>query len=189
VVGFLAHPDVNSILHVAGYVFWNPSALDVEANWGDQIGFVEAGVKFEPGYRFAEVREEEPGEELRKKIYLGSSPRITAVFKSWNAVIAERIFPGLGASTPKIEIPGGIKPGTEISTATYSKPLLFVPQDTVNNPCVLLQRACPNIAQTAKIMLSHGRKAMFPAVFDGIRKTSGAQGIGYMGPLSGATLV
>lgn len=183
---FSTHPSITEILQVPGYLFWNPTALTSEATWGAKIGFLEGGVRFEPRYRVQTYTEEEYGDEVRAKVFTGAAPLVTAVFKNWNATLAS-LFPGAGSSLT-LKYPGAIAAGTEIDSTTYAKPLLFVPQDTTNRPCLLVQKAAPNPVETARLQISHTRQTQFPVVFDCLRKSSDADGIYYFGKLSGAVL-
>ncbi|RLD10048.1 MAG: hypothetical protein DRI56_03230 [Chloroflexota bacterium] len=184
-MGFATHPDVNEIIQVAGYLFWNPTDLSNEAGWGTKLGFCSGGIIFSPNYKIATFRQEETGVEVYKKIYLGCAPVLTAVLKNWNSTLLERLFPGL-SSGGAVEFPGSIPAGTDLSA--YSHALIFVPQDTDNHPCLLFQKACPNIVEASKLKFSHRDPTVFPVAFDGLRKSSSTDGIAYFGPLSGAVL-
>jgi len=180
---FATHPDVSEILQVPGLLFTGPTAFDAEAHWGTKLGYCKNGVFFDPGYQVEEVHQEEAGEAVWKVFYLGSIPRIFAILRNWNATALGQFFPGLVTGSA-LNFPGSLKPGAELSSATYSKKLLFVPDDAVNNPCCYMNLACPHIQQTAKLALSHSNKMEFPAVWTGILSGSRA----YVGPLSGASL-
>lgn len=187
-MAFLTNPDIDETIKCSGYLFWTPTNLSAEATWGTKLGFVEKGsLKFSPGYNTASITREEYGEAVYKKLYVGSTPRLVAVLRNWNATAMAVLFPGLN-STKALKIPSSLLTGTVISSTTYAKPLLFVPQDTTNNPCILLQQAAPNIVDSAKMMISHSGETLFPVVFDGIQKTADADGAAYFGLLSGATL-
>ena len=186
-MSFLTNPSADEIIQVAGYLFWNPTNLAAEATWGTKIGFCEGGITFSPGHHVEYLHQEETGEALYKVIYCGSSPRLVAVLRNWNETLMACLFPGLVATTA-LKLPGSILPGTDLSSSTYSKPVLFVPQDTANHPCVLLQKACPHILDAAKLKFSHKDATTFPAVFDGLPKTTDDNGTAYKGLLSGAVL-
>ena len=175
------YPDINEILQVPGLLFHNPSAFDVEANWGTKLGFCKDGVFFEPGYKVEEVHQEETGESPYKILYLGSIPRVYVTLRNYNQTALARFFPGLTGSG-KVNFPGSIKTGAVISS-TYAAGLLFVPDDTVNNPCIYLPNALPHILATAKLAFSHRKEMGFPCVWTGLL---GSQA--YIGPLSGATI-
>lgn len=186
-MAFLTHPDIGEIIQCEGYLFWNPTSLASEAGWGTKLGFCEGGVQFSPGYQIAPIKEEETGEAVQDIYFLGATPTLTTVLQNYNAIALATLFPGMTTGAA-LKIPGGLTPGTKLSSATYSKPLLFVPADTTNHPCVLLQMACPNLPATAKLLLSHSKKTLFPVVFNGIPKTTAADGTAYFGLLSGAVL-
>ena len=186
-MGFLTNPSVDEIVQCSGYLFWNPTNLASEATWGTKLGFVDGGVVFQPGYQVVTVTQEETGQAVYKKIYTGATPVISGVLKSWNSTVIGALFPGL-ASGASVKITNSFKPGSDLSSTSYCKPLLYVPQDTTNHPCVLFQKACPNIVETAKLILSHTKRMTFPFVFDALNKTSDADGTAYFGLLSGATL-
>jgi hypothetical protein len=188
-VAITTKPDMNEILQVPGYLYWEPSALDVEANWGTLLGFTKTGVSFEPGYGVQHLTAMETGIEPTIKVYLGSAPRISVILRNWNATMISVLFPGLKKSgATAINAPGAIVAGQDLTAATYAKYLLFVPVDQTNNPCFLLQSAAPNILRTAKLQASHKNRMLFPCVFDAIRKSSDVDGLYYIGPLSGGTL-
>lgn len=186
-MAFLTHPSVEEIIQVAGYLFWNPTNLAAEATWGTKLGFCEGGIVFQSGHSVIPVTQEETGPAVYKVVYVGSRPTLFAVLKNYNSTLLSTLFPGMTTSTAA-KFPSTIRPGTDLSGATYSQPLLFVPQDTTNHPCVLLQKGCPNIVQAAKLKLSHSDRTTFPVVFNGLPKTTDADGTAYFGLLSGAVL-
>lgn len=188
-MAFVTHPSVDEILQVPGYLFWNPTALDSEANWGTKLGFCENGVTFVPAPQFSETHEEEYGEEVRDVIYLGSIPRVTVILQNWNDIMTSVLFPGQYTSSKKITMFGALKPGTSVSTgSTYAKPLLFVPNDRTNKPCLLVQKAVPTFLMQGKVKFSHTERALWAAQFTPVRKTNHADGAVYVGLLAGATL-
>jgi len=186
-MAWLTHPDINEIAQTPGYLFWAPTNLSAEGTWGTKLGFTEKGVDFDPGYNYGILSGEEKGEEPLHKINLGQTPTITATLKNYNATALDKLFPGLQAGGA-VKSPGTILPGTDLLSATYTGYLLFVPDDTTNHFCILLQRASPSFIATAKIRHSHSVPGAFPIVFTGARKTNDADGIYYYGLLSGAVL-
>jgi len=186
-MAFTSFPDIAKIIQVSGLLFWNPTNLATEAGWGAKIGYTKVGVKVAPEYKIERNTTEETGEEVTHKFYIGSSPKMLCELRNWDTPMIDILFPGLGA-TNKIRIPGSILPGADLTSSTYSKPLLFVPDDTDNHPIALFQKASPNIIATAQILFNHSKEAIFPAVFDGLRKTSDVDGIAFIGPLSEAVL-
>jgi len=186
-MAWVTYPDINEIMQQAGFLFWEPSALDVEANWGTKLGFVEKGVDFDFGHNFGILSGEEKGEEPLYKIYLGQTPSVTAILKNYNADVIARLFPGL-TSGSAVTSPGTILPGADLFNVLYTGHLLFVPDDTINHNCILLQKASPCIISTAKVMHSQSTPSAFPIVFTCSRKTNDTDGFYYYGPLSGAVL-
>jgi len=186
-MAFTSFPNIAKIIQVSGLLFLNPTSLATEGGWGTKLGYTSAGVKIAPEYHVERNTTEETGEEVTHKFYIGSSPKMLCELRSWDEPLIDFLFPGLGA-TNKVRIPGGILPGADLTSSTYSKALLFVPDDTDNHPIALFQKASPNLITTANILFNHSKEAVFPAVFDGLRKTSDADGIAYIGPISEAVL-
>lgn len=189
-MAFTSNPDINEILSIPNHVYWNPAnPAGGEANWGIQLGFSESGAAFEPRYEVFPHRREETGEAIIKLIYVGSPARVMIVSRNWNSAAVTAMFPGLGSGPPtKIRSNGAIIPGTDLSSGTYSKPLLIVPQDSDNSICLLIQKACPHPINMAKLHFSHKKRLTFPIVFDALWKNASASGQYYIGPLTGAAL-
>jgi len=179
------HPDINEIMRLGGLLYWNPAALDAEANYGAKIGYIK-GMKLSPQYATVPLREVYHGEEVIDVLYVGDSASITVLVRNYNATTLGLLFPGLNA-TLAVKSPGAIAPGT-LMKSSYKGRLLFVPEDTTNQLCLIFQYCIPHIAETAKIAMSHKDESQFPCVFQVIRKTDDADGKYYLGPISGAVL-
>lgn len=167
-------PAINEIIQVGGYLHLEPSnPLDEtdETTWGTKLGYTKDGALLEPGYQTLGFQVEETGEEIRKVIYTGSAPIFIVILRNYNENVLAQCFPGLTSGT-KINFPGGLRAGDVISTSTYSKHILFVPDDIVNHPAVLFQRACPSNPSSGKILLSHVNEALFACYFTAIRADS-----------------
>lgn len=182
---FSIFPNIQEILQVPGFLYWGTTDLSAEATWGTLLGYCEKGVFFEPRQEYAEFTEEETGEEIKKILYLGASPRVSVILKNYNATALGRLFPGI-ASVATVKFPGAIKAGHDL--VTYNGRLLFVPDDQDNNPCFLLQSAWPHLLKTAKLQFSHSNRLLFPCTFTGKRVGSSTDGIAYIGAMSGAIL-
>ena len=88
-----------------------------------------------------------------------------------------------------VKSPGTFKAGKELSgTSSHYDRLLFMPVDETNNPCLLIQKAVPNIIESAKLNFVHANRLFFPIVFHAIRKTSDIDGMYYIGNKTGAVL-
>ena len=185
---FASHPDYAEIIQNSGYLFWNPTNLAAEATWGTKIGFVRDGVAWDPGHGFIELDQPETGDEPVIGIYTGNHVIVAALLRNYNATALSLLFPGLTSSTA-VKFPSTIKTGVNYyATVGYYGKLLYVPDDQANHPCLLLQKAIPRIHSTARIKLSHYDPMTFPCLFTGARKSNDADGIIYVGPLSGAVL-
>jgi len=181
---FATHPNPAEVLRVPGYLFWNSTSLTSEAGWGTKLGFCEKGVNIEIDYGVKTLISEF-GEEITQKIFLGTNVRITALLKNWNTTALSILFPGQ-TSLATITVPGTIVPGTSLASTTYTKALLFVPEDTANNPCAILQKSAPNFGKEFKF--SRVEDTVYFCVFDGIRKTNDAEGLYYMGLIGSGVL-
>jgi len=177
-------PDPGEVLRVPGLLYWAPTNLSTQA-YGTKLGFLQEGILWEPGYNTITLSGEEKGEEPTHKYYLGPSPKVYARLLNYNATALARLFPGC-TSSAKVQYPNSLLAGTDLLGASYVDYLLFVPTDTTNNPCLLLQKAAPNVNDT--IRLSRGDDTEFLCVFDAFRKTSNVDGMFYLGAISGATL-
>lgn len=182
---FTNYPNVSEILQVPGLLFWGTTNLANEAGWGTLLGFCEKGVFFKPGQRYAKFKEEETGEEIRKILYVGSIPKINVDLKNYNATALGRLFPGLSTGT-KIQYPGSTVAGQPLEP--YTGRLLFVPDEKVQNPCILFQKAWAYAAMNKSLRFSHEKSLIFSCVFLAARKTSDVDGSVYIGPISEAVL-
>ena len=185
-MAFDTYPSFDELLRVPGHLYHNPTNLASEATWGTLLGYCETGVTWQPSPVFVPLTAEETGEEQTELVYAGAYPLLFAVLKNWNVTAIGRLFPGM-ADGKAVKFPGSYKPG-KLLKASHGAPLLFVPSDQTNNPCLLLQQAVASLLETAKLIFSHRKDTLFPAVFRGFRKTDDADGISYMGLLSGAVL-
>ena len=186
-MAWATHPSIDEILRVPGYLFWNPTNLAAEATWGTKLGYSEKGITFSPSLHILPLTEEETGDEITDLVYVGGTPAVTAIIQSHNTIMLARLFPGMGG-TNKANSPGSYSAGKVISSMSgVYAPLLFVPDDRANNPCLLLQKATPH-ESGASLNFSHKNRVMYSIVFVPLRKTNDADGIWYLGALSGATL-
>jgi len=185
---FDSYPDLLEIQQVSGLLFWGTTSLANEAGWGTKLGFVEKGVHWRPNHGYTLLSGEVNGDEPTMMIYTGPAGFITAVLKNYNTSMLSVLFPGLVDGT-SVKIPNSIKPGTDImNSGSYANYLLFVPEDRTNHPCILFQKATPHIVATAEIKYSHVDRSSFPVIFTASRKSDDADGIAYVGALSGAAL-
>lgn len=186
-MSFTTYPDPAEILQVPGFLYWGPTTLATESGWGTLLGFADKGIFFAPNYKMEVLSGVERGNAGIMIIFCGVQPVVIAQLLNYKSVALSRIFPGLVDET-KIRFPGDILPGTDLNSDTYTDRLLFVPQDNVNNPICLLQKAVPAIPETTKLLLSRKDYTRFPCQFWGMEKTTDADGVAYIGPKSGATL-
>ena len=179
------YPDPIEILRQPGLLFWNPIALDTEANFGTKLGYQEKPIEVNIDYRFGTLYGEEDGNEPKHKIFLGVGEIfISTLLKNYNAAALAVLFPGLVASS-QVKIPNSFNAGSDLLTSNYGR-LLFVPEDSTNNKVVLFQKAAPNV--TGAFRLSRVLDTDFPVRFDAYRKTDDADGRIYIGPLANAVL-
>lgn len=185
-MAWLTHPATAEILRIPGYLFWNPSGLASEAQWGTKLGYCEKGVEVDIAPQTGLLGNEEYGEEPIYKVFLGTIIKVTAILKNYNATALARLFPGQ-TSGATIEVPGAtIKAGHSLVSGTYTDHLLFIPDDTTNNPIMILQKAAPNAIASMKF--SRVDDTTFICVFDGLRKTNDADGLIYIGAIGGGML-
>lgn len=141
-----------------GELYINPT--DLTGTSGTGLGYTEDGVVLRPNLNAVAVRPDERGVELLKKIHGGVSWMLAANLIQWNATLAARLFPGTDVQYRKT-----LLLGSEITPVK----LLYVPEDTTNNPCIYFRKAVGNIEASAAIRLSLGerpRPAVFPIVFE-----------------------
>lgn len=170
------HPAVSELRRVPGYCYWNPSALDVEANYGTKLGFTETGVDWSVGVGTSKSAAEERGVEPIAKWYLGAICRVWVTFKNWNATALARAFPGLTSGT-NVQYPNDLLPGVRLDASPYAGKFLFMPFDeTVTNPCILLSYASPNIEETARMRMRLNDDTNLPIVFDCFRHPAATGG-------------
>lgn len=183
-MAFANNPSVYEVLQVPGYLHWNPTGFENESQWGDKLGFCSDGVQLEPGQKTDFITFEETGEEPQKWFFLGNRARFRINLRSWNQALVSSVFFIHGLASPtRVLATSGRKPGIEVSSTVYSKPLLYVPQDNENSLCVLFYRAKPDLIETARLIFSHSKYLQFPCVFEAVRAGSNLY---YVGPLSGA---
>ena len=179
-------PSETEILHVPGFLYWNPSSLTAPVNYGTLLGYTKDGVSFAPSPEYFDVRTEETGETLYKRYYTGHHAKVSAILRNWNAGVLGAVFPGQSGTT-YAQAPGSLVAGDEISSATYTKPLLFVPLVS-SDPCLLVKKAVPSVSMAARLQWSHSKGLNILAEFDVLYNGTGAQTQYYIGPLSGASL-
>lgn len=180
---WVSHPNTDDILRVPGYLFWGPTNLDKEANWGTKLGYCETGLRIEIIPKYIYHRIEEDGGEPSIKLYGGTFVRAYATLKNFNAIALSVVFSGL-SSDEKINIPGNITAGKNMVTI-YDR-LLFIPDDRANNPIAILQKACANVVQA--FYFKRDIDTMFESVFDGFRKSNDTDGILYIGNIEDGEL-
>lgn len=178
-----SHPTVSDILRVPGYLFWKPSALTNEATWGTKLGYCAKGIEVLCDIHDVLLTVEETGDEYVYDAFCGAPTKISAVLRNYNATNLARLFPGMTSSTA-IKLPGSILAGADL--ASYADYLLFVPDDTTNNPIMLAQKAIPRLK--GKFKFSRVEDTIFPCEFPLLRKSNDADGILYIGPIAGAVL-
>jgi hypothetical protein len=162
-MSWVSHPDISEIMRVPGYCFWNPSALDVEANWGTKLGYSLKGVEFESGLKVVPVKYEVTGNQTRHLIYCGANPRAIVTLRSYNSTALARLFPGLVSDT-RVTFPGSTRSGTDLMN-THTGTFLFVPDDRGNSPALLITSCAPAILETAQIVFSNQEEMVFPCMF------------------------
>jgi len=187
----MSNPNCDEVLRQPGYLWWNPTALDAEENYGTRLGFAKKGVKFQPRFDVLSAPGMEYGNEPVIQIFAGMAGRIFAEIRNWNVTVLGRAFPGL-ISSNALQFPGSLYAGTRMDSDTYCKPLLFMPEaGGADNNIVLFQKARPGMADlAAAIFFANKENSTFPLVFDAIRADgSDIYRSIYVGPVSGAALV
>jgi hypothetical protein len=183
---FTSHPAANEILRVPGYLFWNPSALTNESTWGTKLGFCEKGVDVDFRYLERKLTGEIFGSEWTHDIFLGVNIEVKVVLKNYNTTTVGRLFPGLTSGT-SVQFPNSFATGKDLTRYSIAwGRLLFVPEDTTNNPIFILQKAIPNFRGT--FPLSRVRDTSFPCVFSNFRKSDSIAGMYYFGLITGGVL-
>lgn len=176
-------PNPNEILRMPGFLYWNP--VDLIGNYGTKLGFVETGCIFDPNIQTVLLSSEDHGNEPGLEVFVGAAPAIVADLLNYNESALARMFPGM-SNTNKVQIPGILKSGAFLSDEAYSGRLLYVPDDKVNNPCLLIQRASPRLGKFIRV--SRGNDMVFQVNFQALRKTDHPDGTFYMGPILSAIL-
>lgn len=184
-MSWVSHPAISEILRVPGYLFWNPANLASEAGWGTKLGYTEKGIDVDVDIDSGLLQNEEAGEEIQYKIYLGTTVRVSCQLKNYNANTLAQLFPGMSSAT-KIQVPGIILPGKDLNTLVYTSHLLYVPDDETNNPIMILQKAQPNIY--GSFIFSRQKDLIFNCLFDGFRKSNDLDGILYIGDITTGNL-
>jgi len=176
---FATYPSVNEITRNAGFLYWGPTNLAIEAGYGTLLGYVSSLI-FRPNHTIADIADEESGESPQLSVFVGAKPQLIANLRNYNATVLARLFPGLTGSTYKsVSFPGSQKSGDSIYT-TYQGTLLYVPDNTTSDFVILLKSCCPRIPTSGSVILSHTKEAIWPCIF--LAKQY------YLGLLSGATL-
>lgn len=183
-MAWATHPSANEILRSPGYLFWNPTSLASEATWGTKLGFCEKGISINFQYTNKIYTGEELGEEPILRLFTGVG-KISCVvaMKNFNSLNLSLLFPGLTQSE-MIKTPGFIIPGSNMSS--YFGKLLFVPDDTGNNPIFILQNA--SAVSAGGMDFSRVEDLSFICVFESFRKTNDADGRYYLGNIASGVL-
>ena len=179
------YPNViNEVLRIPGFLYWNTTNLDSESGYGKLLGYTEQGIELRTSQQLLKFTTPESGDEVDRIYTTGSTPQLLCVLKNYQPDALSAIFPGLSSSA-ELRYPGNILAGQELSNDTHSKRLLFVPEN-LNNPCVLLQKACANVSSALKF--SRRDFLNFPVIFDALRKTDDPDGVYYVGDIQNGVL-
>ena len=183
---FATEPNPSEILQQPGYLYWNPSGLDDEENYGTLIGFTQKGVDFDAGMKPVLLQKEETGSEVAYKLF-DQEPKVKTVLVSWNNQAIDLLFPGL-SNSGTVESPGKtrILPGMDMFD-NYSGCLLFVPWNTTSNNIFILQQCSPNIEKSIKF--SATTESSYVVVFHAKRKSEDDHGLYYIGPIGSGAIV
>lgn len=159
---WLSEPNIDEIIQVGGYIFYNPTNLASEATWGTKLGYTaKENAIFSPGIRTIEITEEDSGIYETMSIFIGARPIFSANLTSWNSTVMGLLFPSLvgGSSGKLVSIPGSLKTGTNMFTTNK---ILFVPDDTARHPALYLKNISPRVLESARIKFEHSDKTIFP---------------------------
>jgi len=180
-VSSLTTPDEDEILRVPGSLYWGTVNIGA-GNYGTRIGYLRDGIEYFTGAHYEYLSVEGTGVENSIKVYCGAKPRIIANLVNFNETVLSALFPGLSSAATHI-IPNNFLAGSIVSEDTYCDDLLFLPDDSANNPCVYLRKAAPNLEKSFRF--TRNQEAVYRCFFDSIRSGVTTSALSYVGLISG----
>jgi len=170
----MSKPNVRDILTVPGRLSVGPTDLLAPyPHGGTALGIVlETVLILDVPYQ--SIIAEEYGERV-EGIVTGQGCALGFLLRGWDFDTLDLIFPNVAAGAAsgraRISAPGTIRPGEPMSNRSVV--LLFTPDDIDRHPMFLMRRALPAVRETAEIALRLDQEYGVPAIFVGIRDTSG----------------
>lgn len=184
----MGSPDPRSVMRVVGALCANPTDLTVAfPHGGTALGLV-TDVVFKPNLRRQELRAEEFGNETVDVIINSETVILGVRVRGQDRDMWDLLWedPVTGSATGErvAEYPGATRTGN-LASARSAK-ILYSPRNTEGHPALLLYRATLLLDEVQDIALTGKREMTIPALFHGIRDTSGR--VYAMGRLEDLTL-
>jgi len=161
-------PKITELVKSPGYIYKNPTDLSTPDGYGTCLGYTVGGLYELLNHSFAYLKNEEYGNNIWKKIYLGTYVKVLTLFKNFNPEVLDVSFHNQQASSG-YEIMGNLNPGYDLTTRTLK--LIFIP-DNLNYPCCYMRNASPHIYNGSRITHGHSGYTVFPTLIDVLAKSS-----------------
>jgi hypothetical protein len=171
----MASPNVRDILSVPGRLSYGPTNLTTAyPHGGTALGIVqEVYLKIDAPTMYVEA--EEYGGEKVEGFITREGCALGFILRSWDRNALSILFPntvvGATAGKRRVASPSTIRAGEPLSNRSVV--LVFTPDDTDRHAMFLMRRALPAIETTTEVRLRLDEEFGIPAIFHGIRDTSG----------------
>ena len=163
-MSFNNFPDIGEIIKVGGFLHANPTSTGSEAGWGTKVGYAAKGLSIQPNIERMPLTTMETGIIPTMVIYTGCTYNIEIGIKNYNEESLALCFPQF-ASTTGVTLPGSLKTGHDFFDDAVT--LLYVPDDVLNHPAVLISNAVALFNFGAALHFHHTSEAIFQASFLG----------------------
>lgn len=159
----MPRPDIRELVKAPGFLYKNPSSLTDPSNYGTPLGYTVSGISAYINPEIAYLKNEEYGNNIWKKFFLGNTTKIVTLLRNYNADALSVPFDKQTTSTG-VRLMGGYSPGDEMTNAMS---IIYIPNN-LSYPCVYIKNASPNIFPGKTIEFGHSAHTVFPTVIDAL---------------------
>lgn len=173
-------PNITELSRSEGFLYLNPTSLADPAGYGTNVGYTVSGVDAYTNEEVFYSTNEESGNNIWRKFYLGNRPTVLTLLRSYNASALAIAGQGHNSGTT-LTYPGNRSVGDELSGSTSN--LIFIPTNLAY-PCVYIRYASVQMYPGAAISFGHSQYTVYPAQIDCLTKSnSTALKVGLIGDI------
>ena len=162
-------PNITELVRSEGYLYKNPTNLSDPSGYGTQLGYTESGIMEYINPEIFYSNNEEYGNNVWRKFYLGNNAKLLTIFRNFNTDVMGAAFPGQVSNG--YELMGTRRPGDEVSDLTYK--LIFIPSN-LSYPCVYIKNASADMYPGIPIRTGHSYYTGYPVLIDALPKSASA---------------